>query len=304
MNLEDTARLDETFDLNTIVLPGDTGIQTYPLLGNVGSSFISHWAGPGHESSSSGTPFLSVALFPHSERKRAMFDFGNGWNDRFCDEPHSIYVTAPNTPHQWNIEGSIMVVMLSISMSQITEAMDELEISQDAIELVRPLAEKGYSDPLVHDLILRLWTFVRSGTKINPFFVQSALACILHSVASKITQRAGVPATRLSDKNLKKLLDIIEDRISEHLSLTELANFARISKFHFIREFSEATGRTPYQYIQYRRIERAKLLLMTTKQTVADIGATVGFGDAPNFTRTFSRQVGMSPTQYKNQILE
>lgn len=297
----DIGRLDEKFDLSTIELPGSTGIQTFPLPGSVGASFISHWAGPGHESSSAGTPYLSVALFPHAERKQAYFNFGQGWKDRFCDEPHAIYVTPPNTPHEWKIEGSLMVVMLSISMQQITAVMDELDINKETLELVKPLAEKGYPDPMVHDLVLRLWTYARSGSPCNPLFLQSSLVCILHSIASKITQRAGVPIQKLSDKALKNLLDMIEDRISENLSLTELADYSKISKFHFIRLFSEATGRTPYQYIQHRRIERARLLLMTTKLSVADVGAAVGLFDAPNFSRTFSKHTGMSPTQFRMQ---
>lgn len=294
-------RLDEKFDLDSIVLPGTSGIQTYPLPGNVGSSFISHWAGPAHESSSAGTPYLSVAVFPHAERKQAIFNFGHGWKDRFCDDAHAIYVTPPNTPHEWKIDGALMVVMLSISMSQIQAVIEELEISEDALDLVRPLAEKGYADPLVHDLILRLWTLVRTGTHCPPLFFQSSLVCILHSIASKITQRAGVPPKHFNGRDLQKLLNLIEDRIGDNLSLNELAAFAKTSKFHFIRLFSEATGRTPYQYIQHRRIERARLLLVTTDQSVADIGMAVGFGDAPNFSRTFSRQVGMSPTQYRLQ---
>jgi len=88
---------------------------------------------------------------------------------------------------------------------------------------------------------------------------------------------------------------------NHHLSLTELADYSKISKFHFIRLFSEATGRTPYQYIQHRRIERERLLLMTTKMSVAEVGATVGLFDAPNFSRTFSKHTGLSPTQFRMQ---
>lgn len=298
---ETSVRFNEEFELDTTVLPGNSAIQTYPLPGTVGSSFISYWAGPGHESSSPGTPYLSVALFPHAEKKQAYFNFGNGWIDRFCDQPHAIYVTPPNTPHEWKIDGSLMVVMLSISMQQISAVMEELEVTHDALALLKPLAEKGYPDPMVHHLILRLWTYVRAGTPCNPLFLQSSLVCILHSIASKITQKAGVPAPQLSDSVLKNLLDMIEDRISENLSLTDLANFSKTSKFHFIRLFSEATGRTPYQYIQHRRIERARLMLLTSRMSVADIGALVGFGDAPNFSRTFSKHVGVSPSQYRIQ---
>ncbi|MDD0838757.1 AraC family transcriptional regulator [Curvibacter sp. HBC61] len=287
--------------MNSIVLPGPSSIKTYPLRGVAGTNFLSHWSGPAHQSSSRGTPFLSVALMPQVEHRQALFNFGNGWKDRLCSDDKAIYVTPPNTPHEWRFEGSVMVIMLSISMRQIDGVLEELEISSSALDLVKPLAEKGYSDPLVHDLVLRLWTSSRTDIGCNPLFVQSAIVCILHSIAAKCYEVAGGATRQIAGYDLKAVLDMIEDRLDESLSLSAMADLARVSKFHFIRLFSEETGRTPYQYIQHRRIEKARLLLKTTDRTVADIGATVGFPDPPNFSRTFTRHVGLSPTQYRFQ---
>lgn len=294
-------RLDEKINLDAIILPGPSGIKTYPLPGVAGTNFISHWSGPAHESSSPGTPFLNVALMPHVENRQALFNFGNGWKDRLCTEAKAIYVTPPNTPHEWKFDGSVMVIMLSISMTQIDGVLDDLEINAAALGLVRPLAEKGYSDGLVHDLVLRLWTNSRTEAGCNPLFVQSAIVCILHSIAAKCYDAAGGMAQKIAGYDLKAVLGMIEDRLDESLNLADMADLAKVSKFHFIRLFSEETGRTPYQYIQHRRIEKARLLLSTTDRSVADIGASVGFPDPPNFTRTFSRHVGMSPTQYRIQ---
>jgi len=294
-------RLDEKINLDSIVLPGPCGITTYPLPGVSGSNFLSHWSGPAHASSSPGTPYLSVALIPHVEKRQALFNFGNGWRNRLCTDPKAIYVTPPNTPHEWKIDGSIMVIMLSISMTQINNVLDELEINSSALELVKPLAEKGYSDSLVHDLVLRLWSNARTEAGCNPLLIQSSIVCILHSIASKCCQQAGGEPQRISGRNLKNVLDMIEDRLDECLNLAEMCSLANVSKFHFIRLFSEATGRTPYQYIQQRRIEKARLMLTTSDRSVAEIGAAVGFADAPNFSRTFTRHVGMSPSQYRLQ---
>jgi len=292
-------RLDEKFSLESIVLPGPSGIMTYPLSGGTGSNFLSHWSGPAHESRSPGTPFLSVALMPYFEKRQALFNFGNGWRDRFCNDAKAIYLTPPNTPHEWKIDGALMVVMLSISMAQVQSTLEALELSPDALRKVLPLAEQGYSDPLVHDLVLRLWSLARTEEGCNPWLVQSCLVCILHSIASKCHQINDKKPEQISSRNLKIVLDIIEDRLQEALNIADLASVAGVSKFHFIRLFNEALGRTPYQYIQHRRMEKARLMLTTTNQNVADIGQAVGFGDAPNFSRTFTRHVGKSPSQYR-----
>jgi len=292
-------RLDEKFSLESIVLPGPSGIMTYPLPGGTGSNFLSHWSGPAHASRSPGTPFLSIALMPYFEKRQALFNFGHGWHDRFCNDPKAIYLTPPNTPHEWKIDGALMVVMLSISMAQLQTTLSALDISPEVFQKVSALAEQGYSDPLVHDLVLRLWSLVRTEEGCNPLLVQSCLVCILHSIASKCQQIDNKRSEHISSRNLKIVLDIIEDRLQEALNIADLANVAGVSKFHFIRLFSEALGRTPYQYIQHRRMEKARLMLTTTKQTVAGIGQAVGFGDAPHFSRTFARHVGKSPSQYR-----
>jgi AraC family transcriptional regulator len=292
---------EENFNLEAIILPGPAGITTYPLPGGAGANFLSYWHGPAHEASSPGQPYLSVAIMPYAEKRQALFNFGNGWRDRFCNDPKAIYLTPPNTPHEWRIDGALMVVMLSIAMEELLGLLDELDIPHDHLHRVLPLAEQGYSDPLVHDLILRLWSQVRTEEECNPLLVQSSIVCILHSIAAKCCQSPEKPPERISDRQLKNVLDQIEDRLDTALNIAELAAVVGVSKFHFIRLFNEAMGRTPYQYIQFRRIEKARLMLTTTHLTVADVGMAVGFGDAPNFSRTFTRHVGCSPSQYRQR---
>ncbi|MFJ3899689.1 helix-turn-helix transcriptional regulator [Streptomyces sp. NPDC090083] len=91
----------------------------------------------------------------------------------------------------------------------------------------------------------------------------------------------------------------IRERFWEPLSLEELARGAMVSKYHFLRVFTRVTGVTPGRFLCAVRLQEAKVLLLSTQLTVADIGARVGYSSTGSFTRRFTELVGLSPTGYR-----
>jgi AraC family transcriptional regulator len=107
-------------------------------------------------------------------------------------------------------------------------------------------------------------------------------------------------ATR--DELVKRILmsvDYIYQFYNQSLSLDELARASALSKFHFLRLFKIVMGTTPHQFITSVRINKAVDFLKTTQQEVRHIARTVGFADSSSFSRTFYRQMGVYPSQYK-----
>src|SRR5262245_15970024 len=78
-----------------------------------------------------------------------------------------------------------------------------------------------------------------------------------------------------------------------------MAATAHVSPRHFSRSFRRIFGETPHQYLLSRRLERARHLLRTTDDSVAEICLAVGFTSVGSFTTTFTRHVGVSPTTYR-----
>jgi AraC-like DNA-binding protein len=72
-----------------------------------------------------------------------------------------------------------------------------------------------------------------------------------------------------------------------------------VSEAHFIRSFKATFGETPHRYLQRRRIERAMYLLRTTDRNVTDVCMAVGFSSLGTFSRTFSRIVGETPSEFR-----
>jgi AraC family transcriptional regulator len=79
-----------------------------------------------------------------------------------------------------------------------------------------------------------------------------------------------------------------------------MAAVARLSPYHFARQFKKATGLPPHQYVIARRVERAKQLLQAkTGLSLAEVAARAGFSDQSQFCHHFKRLVGVTPGQFR-----
>jgi AraC family transcriptional regulator len=79
-----------------------------------------------------------------------------------------------------------------------------------------------------------------------------------------------------------------------------MAAVARLSVYHFARQFKAATWLPPYRYVILRRVERAKEILRGGDDfSLTEVAAHVGFADQSQFSRHFKRIVGVMPGQFR-----
>lgn len=103
-------------------------------------------------------------------------------------------------------------------------------------------------------------------------------------------------------RRIHKVQDYIEDNLNDNLELSELADIAGFSKYHFHRIFSAATNETLLQYISRVKMERAAFsLIHRPEASVTDIAYHFGFTDSAIFSRSFKSYYRVSPTEYRNQ---
>ncbi len=96
----------------------------------------------------------------------------------------------------------------------------------------------------------------------------------------------------------QKWLDLIDMECS---NLDELAEKAGLSKYYFCRRFKKITGRTPWEVLCERRLERAKELLLSTKMSIKQIAHQLGFESADYFSRKFQAFSGFKPSAYRGR---
>ena len=92
----------------------------------------------------------------------------------------------------------------------------------------------------------------------------------------------------------------IDEQFAGNIDLTNIADEAYFSKFHFIRLFKKIYNKTPHQYLTAVRIEKAKLFLKEDV-AVSTVCYSVGFDSIPSFTGLFKRVVGVTPSAYQQQ---
>jgi AraC family transcriptional regulator len=104
----------------------------------------------------------------------------------------------------------------------------------------------------------------------------------------------------LSRGRLQAVLDYVEERLDAGLTLKQMAAVARLSAYHFARQFKAATGLPPHQFVILRRVERAKVLLQGSGDlSLAEVALHAGFSGQSVFCHHFKRLVGVTPRQFR-----
>jgi AraC-like DNA-binding protein len=94
----------------------------------------------------------------------------------------------------------------------------------------------------------------------------------------------------------------IDEHYSENIMLSNIANEAFYSKYHFIRQFKKIFGKTPHKYLSNLRLEKSAQLLRAGS-SVTETCFRVGFESLGSFSGLFKRSFGLSPYEYQSRFI-
>ena len=125
---------------------------------------------------------------------------------------------------------------------------------------------------------------------------------ILVEILRIVTKRRGAkPATLPQEEASHALLravEYIEANLFDELTAENIAAAARMSQASLFRKFKQEFLRTPFDYIRERRLDEAKLLLLSKQYAVGDVGLLVGYTDFTAFSKAFKTKFGASPSTF------
>lgn len=98
---------------------------------------------------------------------------------------------------------------------------------------------------------------------------------------------------------VNKAVWYIESHSGEALSLDEIAAAAGVSRFHFSRAFTTATGQSAIRYLRGRRLSLAARALCNGAHDILSVALDSGYGSHEAFTRAFREQFGITPEQLR-----
>lgn len=103
-------------------------------------------------------------------------------------------------------------------------------------------------------------------------------------------------------KDLNKVIDYIEDHLTDDLSLEIISIYAGVSDYHFRKIFFYLSDITLSEYIKNRKLSEASMNLLHGEK-VTDVALKYGYQSMDGFTRAFKKWCGFLPSEVmKNGI--
>ncbi|MFE0753037.1 helix-turn-helix domain-containing protein [Inquilinus sp. NPDC058860] len=142
---------------------------------------------------------------------------------------------------------------------------------------------------------------VRRGLVRNP---EAARAAAVRLVTLLTLSRAA-EGTRggLAPWQKRRVDRYLRRSLHRPLRIGELAEQAALSTSHFARAFKDSFGTTPHGYIIRLRLERARRLMLTTRDPLSQIALACGLASQSHLSKLFRRWFGETPSAWRRRNL-
>lgn len=179
----------------------------------------------------------------------------------------------------------------------------------DGKELLKTLAAKNISSKIIVISGFSDYDFTRQAIRSNvidyilkPVDEQELNEALCRAISEiDIEQNTLIEAEESSNDLVFEIERYIRENYCSEISLSDLANRFYLSKEHISRSFKRHFQINLFDFITSLRIEKAKALLSKTKLSIEEIAEMTGFSNGNYFSKTFRKQTGLSPSEFKNK---
>lgn len=214
--------------------------------------------------------------------------------------PGSFGIVAPGDVHaNWAVGHSARNLMtIYVQHALLQSVVRQIgTVTTASIEF----QSRFYHDPESLKLLVRLFGILR--TSLSTLEKESAFL----DVFSLLVRRHGLTGTRESligneATRVRGIIDLFRDRLAEDISLKDLARQFACTPYHLIRFFKKECGMSPHAYLVRLRLEHAGELIRRGRPLV-DAALETGFSDQSHLTRLFKTHYGVTPGEFRRQIL-
>jgi AraC family transcriptional regulator len=213
----------------------------------------------------------------------------------------SIMLVPAGSPALWRWHGSKDSLHIYLEPGLVARVAGEAFGLDPARLTVPPL--DGLDLPALQAAMRAVDTELTADGAGGPLAAESlanvlAVHLIRHVLAPRRPARG--PNGALPRGKLRAVVEYIEEHLDASPTLEQMAAVARLSPYHFARQFKAATGLPPHEYVIARRVERAKQFLQGGADlSLAEVAAQAGFSDQSQLTRHFKRLIGVTPGQFR-----
>jgi AraC family transcriptional regulator len=245
----------------------------------------------------SDPPTEELILVTDLRGSKGVIDWGAG---RFSvrQQPNSLYVSVPGEATRIHIDCPHAVRFVCIPRPLVDTTLAQARLQ--TIDFGR-LHVSGFGDSLLAQLMDSLWQAGDTANAAGRLFADTAATTIV----ARLLHLSGMPPLPnkggLASRHLARIVEYIEARLADDISLDEIAAIAGMSPYHVCRAFKQSTGLPPHRYLMRLRLQRAKAMLETTNLPVTEIAAQVGYDDPGYLARLFRAHFGTTPANYRRE---
>lgn len=159
-----------------------------------------------------------------------------------------------------------------------------------------------YVSPVDQNLMGAVLRFLRSlpagadRRVLAPMYLQEIAYRLMQ--AEQVSRLLDAAATERESNPVSEVIRYVRERMSEPLTVADMAHQARMSPSALTNVFAEATGMGPYQFVKRMRLDRASALLMQEDMNVSEVSRQVGYTSLSHFINEFKRYYGSTPRAY------
>jgi AraC family transcriptional regulator len=212
----------------------------------------------------------------------------------------SLSICEFNQPRHMEMRNPASVALMLLRNEILEQALRDSR--QPRVELRE---RHGLQDQTMRHLMEILLDEKRRGFQSGAFFLDSIAAALASHLIRWYSADAPVmtsPVGGMAPSTLRRSIALMEARLEGDLGLVELASEAGLSTSHFIRSFRESTGKTPYQYLLERRVQRAQTLMRNPRASLTEVAESSGFANQHHLSSVFRRITGMTPSAYRSSL--
>nr|WP_295741167.1 AraC family transcriptional regulator [uncultured Acidocella sp.] len=231
-----------------------------------------------------------------SGHERKIFKKGQPTLHHFT--PDAIYVRDFEDRYKADLTGGFDFVLMELSSAAFQKLRADLDLKITA----RLKDVQANSDPVIGNLLRAILPmFERPGEYSTLVLDQLSLTIAAHLFEHYTLepQSSGMRVCYLSKRQEALAKEMLRNHLNGNLSIAEIAKACGVSAGHFNRSFRTSTGQSPHQWLTWRRLEKARMLLRETTLSLAEISVDCGFTDQSHFTRVFSKMFGTPPGRWR-----
>ncbi|WP_405871533.1 AraC family transcriptional regulator [Streptomyces sp. NBC_00005] len=175
--------------------------------------------------------------------------------------------------------------------------LDDTHISDELIGAA--VDQPDLRDPVLRLRVGQLHTALAlAGDELE---AESRLTLVGERLRSHLRPRTTAEAPRPDPVLARRLRELLDERVVDGLTLDEAAGLVHAHPAHLVRAFSTAYGIAPHQYLNSRRVDRARRLLLDGRPP-GEVASATGFFDQSHLTRHFRKLVGVTPGRYAKTV--